>query len=167
MAGHGVRCAAGAVLGALLAAGAVGCTGDDSPSGAASKAASVLESVGSQASSAASRAASAVASATAEARRRLDAVKDGVDAKDEVRSGKPATDGDGRTTVTVTARNTDDTARSFAVQVDFRDRDGNLLDAVVVTVPDVAAGESGEATARSTRKLSGDVRAEVGRALRY
>ncbi|MFE9020384.1 FxLYD domain-containing protein [Streptomyces sp. NPDC007808] len=118
-------------------------------------------------SSAASKAASAFASATAEAGRKLDDIKGGVDAKDAVQLGEPTTDADGRATVQVTVRNTTDSTRSFAAQIDFRDEDGNLLDAAVVTVADVAAGGSGTGTARSTRDLSGEVRAEVARAVRY
>ncbi len=57
--------------------------------------------------------------------------------------------------------------RSFAVQVNFTDKSGNLLDVTVVTVKDVAAGASGEGTATSNRKLTGDVHAAVGSALRY
>ncbi|MET7487143.1 FxLYD domain-containing protein [Streptomyces sp. NPDC005538] len=140
--------------------GLTGCSDDGTPSSVASKAASAVESVGSQA-------ASAVSSATAEAGRRLDEVKNGVDAKDAVKLGAPATDSAGRSTVEITADNTADSAKSFAVQVEFKDAGGNLLDTVVVTVSDVAAGKSGKATARSNRELSGEVKAEVGRALRY
>lgn len=156
----------GAMLTAVVAlaltgvTGLTGCSDDGTPSSVASKAASAVESVGSQA-------ASAVSSATAEAGRRLDEVKNGVDAKDAVKLGAPATDSAGRSTVEITADNTADSAKSFAVQVEFKDAGGNLLDTVVVTVSDVAAGKSGKATARSNRELSGEVKAEVGRALRY
>lgn len=118
-------------------------------------------------SSVASKAASAFASATAEAGRQLDDIKGGVDAKDAVRLGDPTTDSGGRTAVEVTVENTTDSTKSFAVQVNFRDENGDLLDANVVTVSDVAAGATGKATARSTRDLSGQVRAEVARAVRY
>jgi hypothetical protein len=118
-------------------------------------------------SSVASRAESAFESATAEAGRRLDEIKGGVDAKDEVTLGDPTTNAGDRTTVGITASNTTDSTKSFAVQVNFTDQDGNWLDTVVVTVPDVAAGESAKATARSTRALSGEVEAEVERAVRY
>ncbi|MDC0770505.1 FxLYD domain-containing protein [Streptomyces sp. HD] len=118
-------------------------------------------------SSVASKAASAYASATAEAGRQLDEIKGGIDAKDDVRLGDTKTDSDGRTTVEVTAENTTDSTKSFAVQVNFEDEDGNLLDAAVVTVSDVAANKTANATARSTRDLSGEVRAEVARAVRH
>jgi hypothetical protein len=139
--------------------GLTACSDDDSPSSVASKVAS-----------AASRAGDVVASATAEAGKRFDGIKNGVDAKDDVRLGSPAAASDGRTTVGVTAANSADSAKSFVVQVDFTDGTGKLLDAVVVTVPDVPAGGSGKATARSTHDLPGnvgDARAKVSRAVRY
>ncbi|MDH6517730.1 hypothetical protein M2164_004223 [Streptomyces sp. SAI-208] len=145
-----------ALVAALALTGLTACSDDDSPSSVASKVAS-----------AASRAGDAVASATAEAGRRLDGIKNGVDAKDDVRLGSPATASDGRTTVAVTAANSAGSAKSFAVQVDFTDRAGKLVDVVVLTVPDVPAGGSGKGTARSTHDLPGDVRAKVSRAVRY
>lgn len=162
MAGQVTRAAGTAVLAAALAAGASGCTDDDNgpASDAASRAASA-------ASSLASRGSDAFASATAEAGEALESIKGGVDAKDEVKVGKPGTDDDGRTTVPVTAGNTSGDTKSFAVQVEFRDADGKLVDMVVVTLSDVAGNSTGNATARSTHTLSGDVRAEVGTALRY
>ncbi|MFD9004840.1 hypothetical protein ACFV0T_28435 [Streptomyces sp. NPDC059582] len=171
MAGHRARRATGAVLTAVLATVLAGCSDDTGASSPASKAASALESAGARAtdaiSSIAAQASEAIASATAEAGRRLDEVKDGIDVKDDVRLEAPATDADGRTTVGFTVRNTADSAKSFAVQVVFRDSGGKLLDTVVVTVSDVAADASGTGTARSTHKLSGEVKAEVGKALRY
>lgn len=137
---------ASAVLAAALL---TGCGDDDTPS------------------SVASRAASAFASATAEAGRRLDDIKGGIDAKGAVRLGEPQTDSDGRTTVEVTVENTTEATRSFAVQVNFRNEEGDFLDASVVTVSDVAAGKTATGTARSTRDLGGGVRAEVERAVRY
>ncbi|MER6494268.1 hypothetical protein [Streptomyces griseorubiginosus] len=151
-----------ALLAALALTGLTGLTGltacsdGDSPSSVASKVAS-----------AASRAGDAVSSATAEAGRRFDDIKNGVDAKDDVRLAAPTTAADGRTTVEVTATNRADSAKSFAVQVDFTGQDGKLLDVVVVTVSDVPAGGTGKATARSTHALSGKATAKVSRAVRY
>jgi hypothetical protein len=162
MTGQVTRGATAVVLAAGLAVGASGCSDDGNGGGS-----SAVSKAASAASSAASRGADALASATAEARDKLDAVKGGVDAKGAVKLGSPGTDDNGRTTVTVTADNTADAKKSFAVQVDFRGKDGSLLDTVVVTVPDVAAKTSKTATARSTHKLSGSVKAEVGTALRY
>ncbi|MDN3023561.1 hypothetical protein [Streptomyces sp. S.PB5] len=145
--------AAAAVLTAL--AGLTGCSDDDTPASVASKAASL-----------ASQGADVFASATAEVGERFDDIKNGVDVKDDVKVGTPTSTG-GRAEVEVTAANTGDSQKSFLVQVDFTDGDGNFLDAVAVTVSDVAAGASGTATARSNRDLSGEVKAEVGRAVRY
>ncbi|MFH9550806.1 hypothetical protein ACIBAH_06865 [Streptomyces sp. NPDC051445] len=175
--------------GVLLTAAAIccataltGCSDDNTPSSvssAASKAASAAESLGREATAAASsiasglasdlasEASSALASATAEASRELGEIKDGADVKSDVKLGKPGTDQDGRTTVEVTVTNTADGTKSFAVQVDFKGSDGNRLDTVVVTVSDVAAGKTGTQTARSHRALSGEVKAEVARAVRY
>jgi hypothetical protein len=121
----------------------------------------------SAASSLASKASGALASATAEARRRLDEVKNGVNAKDEVKLGAVTRAADGRVTAPVTVRNTAGATKSFVVQVNFTDASGNLLDTVVVTVQNVTAAQSAAATARSNRKLPGDVRAEVPTAIRY
>ena len=154
-------CAAAAVsLGLTGLAGLTGCSDDSTPASVASKAASAVASVGAQATG-------AIASATAEAGRKLDDVKNGVDAKDAVRLATPTTDSAGRSTVEVTADNTAGSAKSFAVQVEFKDEGGNLLDTVVVTVSQVPSHKSATATARSNRKLSGGVKADVGTALRY
>jgi len=162
---HGMR---GLVLAAATTAALTtpltGCSGDTTPSDGASKAASAV----SQAASAASAAGDTLASATAEAGRKLDEFKNGVNAKGDVKlDGKVSTDSDGRSTAKVTVTNSASSQKSYAVQVDFRDTDGNLLDTVVVTVDDVAAGASKDATARSNRTLSGDVTAAVARAVRH
>lgn len=151
MGGTWTRSVCGAVIVVAVAAGAAGCGSD----------------TGDKVSSAASQAADALASATDTAQKKLGEIKDGVDAKDAATLGEVTTDGDGRATVQVTTRNAADSTKSFAVQVNFRDGGGNLLDTVVVTVPDVAAGQSKEATARSTHALSGTVKGDIGTALRY
>ncbi|WP_053713289.1 hypothetical protein [Streptomyces sp. XY413] len=161
------RGAAGVVL-AAVALGAAGCSGGDGdPAGAVSSAASAVKSAGEAVSSAASEAAKAAESAAAVAKDKLADVKDGVDAKDQVSLGTVATDADGYTTVPVSVRNTDDATKSFAVQVEFKDESGNLVDTVVVTVSDVAGKGAGQGTARSTHKLSGTVSAQTAKALRY
>ncbi|MFE6150877.1 hypothetical protein [Streptomyces sp. NPDC057889] len=160
MSGRGIRGAAAALLVAPVLLVAAGCSDNDtSPSGAVSKAASA-------ASSAASRGGDVVASATAKAKEELDRIKGGVNAKGDIALGDVTKDGD-RLTVPVTATNSSGSQASYAVQVNFRDSSGNLLDAVVVTVDDVGKGKSEKATARSNRNLTGDVRADVGRALRH
>ncbi|MEU8790246.1 hypothetical protein [Streptomyces sp. NPDC048643] len=154
-----------------LAVSLTACSDDSSPSDAASKAASAASraaSAASRAASAATRAGDSLASATAEAGRKFDEFKNGADAKDEVKvDGSASPDSDGRATVKVTASNPTSSARSYVVQVDFRDKSGNLLDTTVVTVDDVAAGGSKDATARSNRALTGDVDTTVARAVRH
>lgn len=142
----------------LLALGAclAGCSDGTSPSDVASAASSL-----------ASEAGDSLASATAEAGRRFNEFKNGLDAKDEVKLGDRVTiDSAGRATVKATATNPTSAAKTYAIQVDFRDKGGNLLDTVVVTLNDVPAGAAKDATARSTRTLSGDVTADVARAVR-
>jgi len=154
----GLRTGAVLTLAACLGAGLSGCSDNNSssPSSAVSKAASY-----------ASQGASALASASAEAGHKLDEVKNGVNAKDAVQLGAPAATSDGHMSVGVTADNKADATKSFAVQVNFKDSSGNLLDTTVATVSDIPAGKSGKATAQSHRKLTGQVKTEVARALRY
>ncbi|MHB9860527.1 hypothetical protein [Streptomyces sp. YIM S03343] len=164
----------------VLAPVLTGCSNDNnSSSSAASKAASAAESLASQAASAAAslaseaatavatQAASALASATAEAGRKLDEIKNGTNVKNDVTLGTPATASDGRTTVKVTVHNTASSTKSFAVQVNFKDSSGGLVDVVVLTVSDVGAGKSADATARSTHNLGSGVTAAVEQAVRY
>ncbi|BDH08510.1 MULTISPECIES: hypothetical protein [Streptomyces] len=160
MAAHGTRRVAGTALVMALGVAVTGCSDGSSPSGQASKAASA-------ASSLASRASGTVASATAEAKRKLDKVKGGVNAKQDVSLGKVTTGSDGVPTTEVSAKNTTGDGKSFVVQVNFKNAKGDLEDTVVVSVDDVAAGATGRATARSHRKLTGDIRADVGTALRH
>ncbi|MCT7355488.1 hypothetical protein N4P33_25510 [Streptomyces sp. 15-116A] len=139
---------------ALLAGVTAGCTDDEKPPPP-------------PASSLASRATEGWASATAEAGRRFDEFTQGFDVKDDIRVASPTTASDGRTTAELTVRNTTDSTRSFLVEVHFTDPDDRLLDVTFLTVDDVPAGESAQATARSTHDLSGEVRAKVERAVRY
>ncbi|WP_171117256.1 MULTISPECIES: hypothetical protein [Streptomyces] len=150
MAGCRTRWAVAAVLVAVVGAGTVGCGGGDGGE----------EEPG-------ARASDLWASATAEAERRFDEIGEGVDVTKDVTLGDPVSGPDGRTTVEVRVRNTADSTKSFVVQVNFTDEDGDFRDAVVLTVADVPAGETGTGTARSTHELSGEVRAEVGQAVRY
>ncbi|MGV9355996.1 hypothetical protein [Streptomyces misionensis] len=158
MAGHGGRGADGAAL--ALATFVTGCTpgrpGSAGPAGPASSAAS----------RAARDAGDAFAGAGAEAERGI-AARGGVDARHEVRLGAVALGGDGRAATRVVARNTAGSAKSFAVQVDFTDRAGNLLDLTVVLVGDVAPRSTGRGAARGNRRPHGEVRAAVGTTLRY
>ncbi|MCK8433612.1 hypothetical protein G3I77_11355 [Streptomyces sp. D2-8] len=157
---HRTRWASGAAAVVFPAAVVLAGCGDGGPADTTRRAESAVGSLASQASE-------AVESATAEAGRRLGDIKDGIDVKDDVRLGTPGVGSDDRARVEVTVGNTDDATRSFAVQVDFTDPGGELLDTAVVIVRDVPAGEYATATARSTHDLPADIRAEVARALRY
>ncbi|MFK0021458.1 hypothetical protein [Streptomyces sp. NPDC090798] len=145
-----------AVLLLALGASLAGCSHGTTPSDVASAASSL-----------ASQAGGTLASATAEAGRKFGEFKNGLDARGEVKLGDQVTiDSAGRAAVKVTATNPTSKAKRYAVQVDFRDKGGNLLDTVVVTLNDVPAGAAKAATARSNRALSGDVTAAVARAVR-
>ncbi|MFF0201171.1 hypothetical protein [Streptomyces sp. NPDC005017] len=167
MPGSLTRRAAGAALVLLVGTAVTACSDDDSPSSTVSKAASAVQSAASEVASAASQIPESLASATAEAGEKLDDIKGGTDVKGDVRLDAPRTDSSGKATVVVNADNTAGSTKSFAVQVNFTDSGGNLLDTVVVTVADVASGETGEATATSNRDLSGTVKTELARAVRY
>ncbi|KOX23794.1 hypothetical protein ADL06_21765 [Streptomyces sp. NRRL F-6491] len=109
---------------------------------------------------------SATAAVASAAERKMDEVRDGVDAKGDVKAGEPRADGD-RTVAEITATNPKDQDADYTVEVDFRDADGKLLDSVVLNVGAVPPGKSKSGTARSNRQLSGVTKAEIGRALRH
>ncbi|MEU8520766.1 hypothetical protein [Streptomyces sp. NBC_01216] len=106
---------------------------------------------------------SAVASAAQE---KMNEVKDGVNATGDVEAGATDTDGD-RTVSEITATNSTDKEADYTILVDFRDDEGNLLDAVVLNIDGVQPGASKTGTARSNRTLSGSTKAEIGQALRH
>ncbi|MFF3610914.1 hypothetical protein [Streptomyces sp. NPDC002580] len=159
-----VRLILAMVAATALATQLTACSDDSSPSDTASKAASAA----SKAASAVSEAGDALASATAEAGRKFDELKNGVDAKGDVKlDGTTSTGSDGHATVKLTATNPTSSTKSYVVQIDFNDQSGNRLDTTVVTVDDVAGGASKDATADSNRALTGDVKTVVARAVRY
>ncbi|HEV2634064.1 MAG TPA: hypothetical protein VGX23_02885 [Actinocrinis sp.] len=97
----------------------------------------------------------------------LSDIRNGVDAAGDVSVGPLATDADGRSTTVLSVRNTTGDQESYAVQVNFKDPTGKILDMVVVTVGDVPAGAGAHATARSTYALKDPGSAAVGLALRH
>ncbi|MEU4099941.1 hypothetical protein AB0F16_04860 [Streptomyces tanashiensis] len=109
---------------------------------------------------------SATAAVASAAQEKMNEVKDGVNAGGDVSAGPTSTDGD-RTVSTITATNPKDKTADYTVMVNFRDSDGNLLDAVVLTIDGVEPGKSKTGTARSNRTLSGDSKAEIAQALRH
>ncbi|MFD0261293.1 FxLYD domain-containing protein [Kitasatospora indigofera] len=171
---------------ALGTAALAGCSSDSTPSSAVSAVASAAQSALSAAASAAQSAlasgasaaqsalasgasefASAAASAEAAASSALASVKGGLEAKGDLTLGDVTTDSQGRAQVQLTVKNGQSQSYRYSVQVNFTDQSGNVLDATVVSVPEVAAGQSAQATAVSNRDLSGDVKAVVARAVRY
>ncbi|WP_435975150.1 hypothetical protein [Streptomyces sp. Qhu_M48] len=110
-----------------------------------------------------STATAAVASAAEE---KMSEIKDGVNATGDVTAGATGTDGD-RTVAEITATNPKDANADYTILVTFRDADGNFLDSVVLSIDGVAPGASKTGTARSTRTLSGEPKAEIGQALRH
>lgn len=138
----------------------------DAAAAATAKAGDAAASASAKAKEAGERAKGAYASASAEAAAKLNEVKGGADAGAEVTVGGVKAEGD-RSTAQVTAANQQRKEQSYTVQVNFRDAGGNLLDAVVVNLKDVAAGQNATATARSNRALQGEVTAEAGKSLRH
>ncbi|WP_225804081.1 hypothetical protein [Streptomyces sp. NK15101] len=109
---------------------------------------------------------SATAAVASAAQEKMNEVKDGVDATGDVRAGATSTDGD-RTVAEITATNPKDKNADYTIMVNFRDGEGNLLDAVVLSISGVAPGKSKTGTARSNRTLSGATKAEIAQALRH
>lgn len=117
--------------------------------------------------SATAKAGEAAASATEAAASKMAEVKDGVNAKADVKTDGPIKSEDNRTTVKITATNTADKKADYTVSVNFRDADGKLLDTAVLNIKDVDSAQSKSGTARSNRTLSGTPKAEIGQALRH
>ncbi|MEU2156945.1 hypothetical protein ABZ532_18345 [Streptomyces sp. NPDC019396] len=134
------------IAAALIAAALTGCSSDN----------------GETPKSAASKASDLIASATAQ----LSDIQGGLDAKGDVKAGSTEND-DGRAVAEITATNSSSSTADYTIQVNYKDSDGNLLDAVVVSINDVPAGGTKTADARSNRDLSGTPAAEIARAVRH
>ncbi|MEU2434381.1 MULTISPECIES: hypothetical protein [unclassified Streptomyces] len=142
-----VRGASGALLAAaaLIAASLVGCSDTtETPESLSARASEV------------------VASASAQ----LGDIRGAINAKDDVKAG-PTKNEDGRAVSEITATNSSGNTADYTALVSFKDADGNVLDAVVVTVEDIPAGASKTADARSNRALSGTPQAVIGQAVRH
>jgi hypothetical protein len=122
---------------------------------------------GGEPSSAVSKASAAIASATASAKAQLDRVKGGVNVKGEVKAGPVSSDKSGRAVARITIVNKSRDTADYAVEVNFRNADGDVVDAVVLIVRAVRPQTPAKATARSHRKLTGRITAQVGHAVRY
>ncbi|MFJ2861505.1 hypothetical protein [Kitasatospora sp. NPDC087314] len=177
------RPAAWALAVAVVGAAALaGCSSSGGSAGtAASSAAAAIEQGASAAASAASALASAaggagavISSAEARASAAVSAassavagIKGGLDAKGDVSVGAVGTGPDGKAQVELTVTNRGQQSYRYVIQINFTDDSGKLQDATAVTVQDVAAGKSAQATARSNRDLSGSLKAAVANAVRY
>ncbi|MFD4396025.1 hypothetical protein [Kitasatospora sp. NPDC058397] len=176
------RSVAGVLAATMVAAVALaGCSSGKSASSVATSASAAIERGASAAASAASALASVaggagavIASAEARASAAVSAassavsgIKGGLDAKGDVAVGAVSTGSDGRAQVELTVTNHGQQSYRYVIQVDFTDDSGSVQDATAVTVQDVAAGRSAQATARSNRDLSGSLKAVVANALRY
>ncbi|MFD8479791.1 hypothetical protein [Kitasatospora sp. NPDC059673] len=159
-------CAAAALLGSAALAG---CTSSGKPSPAVTSAVgSAAESALASATAAlGSAAASLGASAQAAASSALASVKGGLNVKGDVTLGTVTTESDGKLSVPVTVTNHGSQAGKYVIQVNFDDASGNLLDATVLSVPEVAPGATAQATAHSNRSLNAPVTPVVANALRY
>ncbi|MEU3300764.1 MULTISPECIES: hypothetical protein [unclassified Streptomyces] len=148
--GHGIRNAVmAAVTAVVVTAGMTGCSDtDETPKSAASKAGAAIE------------------SATAAAASQMAKVKGGLNAATDVKAGPTTADGD-RVTSEITATNPTGEATDYTVLVNWKDSDGNLLDATVVSIDGVPAGGTKSATARSNRSLTGTPAADIGKAVRH
>nr|WP_223244147.1 FxLYD domain-containing protein [Streptomyces sp. CBMA156] len=94
-------------------------------------------------------------------------IKGGLDAKGDVTAGAVTTGSDGKAQVPLTVTNHGQQSYRYVIQLNFTDESGKVLDATAVTVQDVAAGQSAQATAHGNRELTGTVKAEVANAVRY
>ncbi|MEU8511497.1 hypothetical protein AB0C76_07925 [Kitasatospora sp. NPDC048722] len=183
------RSVAGVLVAAVVAVAVLaGCSSGKSPSSAVSTAATEIQKGASAAASAASALASAaggvgsaaggigsaVASVEAQASAAFSAassavagVKGGLDAKADVAVGAVTIGSDGKAQAQLTVTNHGQQSYRYVVQVNFTDGSGQVQDATAVTLDDVAAGQSAQATAKSNRDLSGTVKAVVANAVRY
>ncbi|QMU68037.1 hypothetical protein [Streptacidiphilus sp. P02-A3a] len=150
------RLAAAALLTAVVVGPVSGCG-----SGAASDlASSATSAAGALGSSAASAAASAASSA-------LGSIKDSISATADVKAAPPVTTSDGRTTSELTVSNPTSDQHTYTISVSFKNKDGSLLDVVVLTVSNVPGHATVQSTARSTHDINGATSADVTAAVRH
>ncbi|KUL75020.1 MULTISPECIES: hypothetical protein [unclassified Streptomyces] len=143
--------------------------------GLSSLEASARERASAAASSASARASEFEASVSAEVKRANDAAQKqlkNVDGRgnataDVSLTGKPRADTGNLLAVVVAITNrTDDTA-SYAVQVDFRDPDGKVVETRFVGAEDLGPGERAEPVAISRKPPEPRLTAEIAKAQRY
>ncbi|MGW7367760.1 hypothetical protein ACWGI8_31140, partial [Streptomyces sp. NPDC054841] len=152
-----------AVTAAVVAAGATGCSDTgETPESVASKAGEAVASATGKVGEVLESASAAASSAAS----RMAEIKGGLDAKGDVKLGPTKADGN-RVATELTVTNLSSKTADYTVLVNWKDADGNVLDATVVSIDEVPVGGAKSATARSNRDLSGTPTAEVAQALRH
>ncbi|MFI6037443.1 hypothetical protein ACIBBD_25360 [Streptomyces sp. NPDC051315] len=145
------------------------------PSALASLGASAVESARAAASSASARASEFEASVSAEvaranaaAQKELEDVEGRGNATADVSlTGKPRSQTGGLLAVVVTITNRTDTTASYAVQVDFREPDGTVVETRFVGAEDLEPGGRAQPLAISRKPPEPELIAEVAKAQRY
>ena len=145
------------------------------PSALESLAASAKASVSAAASSASARASEFEASVSADVARANAAaekeLKDidgrGNATADVSLTGKPRAETGGLLAVVVNIANGSDDTASYAVQVDFRDPDGKVVETRYVGAEDLAPGERAQPLAISRKPPEPQLTAEIAKAQRY
>ncbi|MGW5638926.1 FxLYD domain-containing protein [Streptomyces sp. NPDC003832] len=189
------RALTGALVAALGAVSLVSCSDDDgggsadstptppvsasfsgsAPSALASAAESVKASLSAAASSASARASEFEASVSAEVARANAAAQEqlkDVDGRgnataDVSLTGKPRSQTGGLLAVVVNITNSTDATASYAVQVDFSDADGNVVETRYVGAEDLEPGERAQPLAISRKPAEPQLTAKVAKAQRY
>ncbi|MER6675292.1 FxLYD domain-containing protein [Streptomyces sp. NPDC000983] len=189
------RALTGVLVAALGAVSLVSCSDDDggdsadstptppvsasfsgsAPSALASAAESVKASLSAAASSASARASEFEASVSAEVARANAAAQEqlkDVDGRgnataDVSLTGKPRSQTGGLLAVVVNITNSTDATASYAVQVDFSDADGNVVETRYVGAEDLEPGERAQPLAISRKPAEPQLTAKVAKAQRY
>ncbi|MYW66709.1 hypothetical protein GTY65_21960 [Streptomyces sp. SID8379] len=144
-------------------------------SSAASKKAEVKESASAAAESASQRAHDFEASVSAEVERNrqeftreLDKADGQGNAMNSVSlTGKPLAQTDNVRALVVNITNKTDEKASYAVQVDFKDADGKVVESTVVGAQDLDPGDRAQPLAISTKPPEPHLKAEIAKAQRY
>ncbi|MFE7895553.1 hypothetical protein [Streptomyces sp. NPDC057412] len=143
--------------------------------GLSSLEASARERASAAASSASARASEFEASVSAEVKRANDAAQKQLEdvkgrgnaTADVSLTGKPRADTGNLLAVVVAITNRTDKTASYAVQVDFRDPDGKVVETRFVGAEDLAPGERAEPVAISRKPPEPRLTAEIAKAQRY
>ncbi|WP_394436044.1 hypothetical protein [Streptomyces sp. SGAir0957] len=100
--------------------------------------------------------------------KQLDAVDGRGNAVDDVSlTGKPLAETDNVRALVVNITNKTDKTASFAVQVDFSDSDGKVVESKVVGAKDLKAGERAQPLAISSKPPQPHLTAKIAKAQRY